>query len=369
MAQTAPKAPQATTNEEPLDEDEFIWTSPPLQNPTALTIKIQNYEQSALHCPICQQFFTNAVTLKCQHAFCSECIRRGMGEMQSRRRERCCPVCNEKVVGNLETNLVPCWALQVAVNQYKAMRGFLYQNVVRGVMSENNGSNVNVDRNVEKPSTEENVQKEPKTANGKQIRINDESDEKILIDNITTGRPRRTCRNQNNINYEDEEDTQPQLEKLAPNTNSNATSMEDQSDSNSTPTMSHESASIPTKAALPMEEPSATATYNTSIMSLQSTLSTAIESRSTNTMRPIAMISLHGIKKKKLTSLLAKYDIPTHGSDQDRKNRYKQFIDLWNSECSAMHPRSTKQLVEDLMKRLQSEKVRLKMMRIDMELY
>ena len=74
-------------------------------------------------------------------------------------------------------------------------------------------------------------------------------------------------------------------------------------------------------------------------------------------MKRIPPFRLHGTKKTQLIRFLQEHSLPTHGSDDDRRWRLKNFVDLWNAECDAMRPRSRDKLVNELRLREQREKV------------
>lgn len=288
-----------------------------------------------------------------------------MGEIQARRRGRCCPVCNAKIEKNLASSLTPNYALQVAVNQYKDMRELLYRNVVQGLSVGNDNDCTQNHGCVERSENVEHM-------NGLNGLYGEEKEDVKTNSPIITSskRPRRSCR-KSDVNYEEDQDLKEE-DKWEKNgsdivnhtiqVNTSNEGQEQNEDSNSTPTMNHEESTEvqSTSIALSMPSninPSSSSSTTTTTIVNNNNISTAIESRSRNKMKPMAMISLHGIKKKKLITMLEKHGLPSHGSDSDRRARYKQFVDLWNSECSAMNPRDGRELVNLLISRERQEKV------------
>jgi len=57
------------------------------------------------------------------------------------------------------------------------------------------------------------------------------------------------------------------------------------------------------------------------------------------------------LKRKDLVTLLNKYNIPTHGSVQNMRDRHLAFVTLHNADCDATNPRTYKQLVAEVMRR------------------
>ncbi len=78
-----------------MDDDEYVWVEGPFKNnPPALNHKLKSFEEDALRCPSCREFYTNAVTLRpCHHTFCSQCIRRSLATRNGVKDKQCCPIC------------------------------------------------------------------------------------------------------------------------------------------------------------------------------------------------------------------------------------------------------------------------------------
>lgn len=62
--------------------------------------------------------------------------------------------------------------------------------------------------------------------------------------------------------------------------------------------------------------------------------------------------------RKRLQEMCEKEGLPTKSSDsiQELKDRHEAFINLWNAETDAIHPRSARQLVEEIMNREQQRR-------------
>jgi len=173
----------AAAIQKPPEDHEYIWTSSPFissdttttttnsstntstntstsTTPTTkprkipiLNQQLHDFEKSSLHCPICQEFFTNAVTLKaCNHSFCSECLRKSLAtQWKSIKRSRNCPCCRAKVDDDAKA-IAPNWALQGIVDKYKDLRHNLYKSMIelnnyRSGQLENNGNTTTTSTN------------------------------------------------------------------------------------------------------------------------------------------------------------------------------------------------------------------------------
>jgi hypothetical protein len=107
------------------DNSEYMWIS--LGKKTSpIHRELKDYEQSYLRCPICHDFFKNAVYVKaCHHTFCSECVRRAFKNgLASMRRKQDCPTCKVEIKDE-NAELIPDYGLQRCVNQFQTFRGLL----------------------------------------------------------------------------------------------------------------------------------------------------------------------------------------------------------------------------------------------------
>lgn len=310
-----------------LDGDEFIWSSPDLQS-TPLTTKIQNYEQSALHCFICHQFFTNAVTLRpCNHVFCSECIRKALREGNKIRRMHNCPICKKEVKGKEENYLVPNWGLQVAVDSYREMRSMLHCSIQQGqmdakavkdlTMGSESKKNVEKDYNYSHKSSKADINVLQRVGQG---RTEEESP--------PIKRARRNCRLSHSTYKEDQF-----------NAGENESDKDEDFEINERASLKVISQSIKTN--------STPSPHSTGI---------GVETQSNQKMKRMPPFRFHGTKKTQLIRWCKDHGLPNNGSDDDRKWRLKNYADLWNAECDAMKPRTKKELVKVLRSREQSEK-------------
>jgi E3 ubiquitin-protein ligase RAD18 len=346
--------PSDITSKQLLDEDEFLWSSPPIQK-TSLTNQIQSYEQSTLHCPICHQFFTNCVTLRpCHHVFCSECIRKALKGGNKIRRCHTCPICKVEVKGKEENYLCPNWGLQTAVDKYREMRGLLYRNILDSQNSKSSSSEFDDDPGSTAIAAANGTATTTATATNQSNRSNvcnsihtaaGKGNDSKLDNNLSNNhhlrkRPRRSTRNTAR-SYEESEEDDDDLDQI------------EKSQSPCTKDPLTTSTTIAASAA------TATATSNEHNPT-STKFSTAIKFRtSQDEMKRKPPFIFHSSKRAQLIRWCKENELPSGGTDEERKSRLRLFVDLWNAECDAMNPRSRSELVNELTRREQREKVSL----------
>jgi len=335
-----------------LDDDEFIWSLSPIQ-PNTLTRHLQSYEQGTLHCPLCHQFFKNAVTLRpCHHVFCSECIRKALRDGNQRRRTLNCPFCKVEVMKGKEDNyFVPNWGLQSAVNAYKDLRSSLYQNVLQAQNSLTHIPSQQVQVAQESSSSSTTSLSSTTTltttiATATETSPNDaikrrgtkrKANDEIYIPLNNNGssssstpgtergghdlKKRRSPRGypKENFSYAEEEEKEPlQIQK------------------------GDEQLLKPSVTNVPIAVPSIPNPYKKqkSVTLIQKP-----------PMKRMASYRLYGMKRTQLDKLCNEHGLPTNGNDEDKKSRLKKFVDLYNAECDAEFPRSKQKLVNELRQR------------------
>jgi len=108
------------------DESEYMWISGINKQIQPIHHALKNLEADYLRCPICHEFYRNAVYIKsCHHTFCSECIRIAFKNgLATLRRKQDCPVCKMEVKDE-NTELIPDFGLQRCVSQFQELRGLL----------------------------------------------------------------------------------------------------------------------------------------------------------------------------------------------------------------------------------------------------
>ncbi len=335
-----------------LDEEEWVWTSPPLQTtPTDLTKQIINFEKSATHCPLCHAFFNIPVTLRpCNHVFCSECIRNSLTAVNKIRRCRTCPLCSTEVKGREEDYLVPNWGLTVVIKEYKELRRVLHSHLVdcqqqkREAICDsmnmnaanNNSTNSSGTSGIDNGNVEKNQEKE----------LN-ETTFNENCQNTHSKRPRRNCQKKNDPNYNEDQSFDHEIETVnqPPERASPLQPPNNQIKNTSTTTMitNNNKNNIPCNIS------------DTNINNLNNITNIPITNQSN--MKRIPPFRFHGTKKTQLIQWCQKHGLSPDGSDDDRKWRLKNFAVLWNAECDAMIPRSKEELVMALKVRERCEKV------------
>jgi len=342
-----------------LDDDEFIWTSPPLEK-TALTKQIQEYENSSLHCPICHQFFINCVTLRCpsNHAFCSECIRKALSEGNKMRRCHSCPICKKEVKGKEENYLCPNWGLQIAVDKYREMRDELYRSVLEGQ---------GLKKQVETSNQNQSSSKDDIGLNGQQCNEQNtdskQQQDKENQEHAGNTRPRRSCRN-NSPNYKEVEQADLPANKPVNNNDDLYKPDDDDDVNNSTEIQSTNNLGIAsstndtiTSMNNSNDTSSATATATATAATSLPKPTESNHNNITNNMKRMPHFRFHGAKRSQLVRWCEENGLPVDGSDDDKKSRLKNYVILWNAECDSRNPRSQAELIKELKSRELSEKV------------
>lgn len=244
-----------------MEDSEYMWLS---TSKAPINHALQDYEQSYLRCPICREFYRNAVYIKsCHHTFCSECVRKAFKEgIANMRRRQECPCCKIEIKDE-NAELIPDFGLQRCVNEFQKFRGLLK-------------SALDDSSNRHSPAATSDVN------DGKSV----------TIETRVSKRIRR-------LNCDDV--------KCDSNTSS-----------------SLQSRSFTVKASTdvaflcPQRKP--TPHY-------------------------------HGMKKKQLESLCRDAGLPSNGSEEELKERHRNFILLWNSECDSETPRSEAEIVREIIRR------------------
>lgn len=204
--------------------------------------------------------------------------------------------------------MVPNWGLQTAVEKYKEMRRLLYQNIL--------------DSQQQQKQQQEKVQV-PSTFNDGSCN----GDESMSSTSASVSMRTRQSVRQDSQNHTDgsqcgnENENKNKSDNLCyPNANA-----------------------VATAASVPAISTAAT----TAIISTGRTM----------TMKRMPSYHLHNTKKTQLKRWCQDNGLSTHGTDEDKKWRLRNFVDLYNAECDAMNPRSRSVLVRELERREKDEKV------------
>ncbi|KAL3798235.1 hypothetical protein ACHAW5_008316 [Stephanodiscus triporus] len=64
-----------------------------------------------------------------------------------------------------------------------------------------------------------------------------------------------------------------------------------------------------------------------------------------------ATVSYHTMNRKKLVDICRGEGLSTHGNEAELKQRHSDYITLYNSECDSEHPRSVKELLNEIKSR------------------
>ena len=72
-----------------------------------------------------------------------------------------------------------------------------------------------------------------------------------------------------------------------------------------------------------------------------------------------ATVSYHNMNRKKLVDVCRKEGLNTQGNEAELKQRHSDYITLYNAECDSEHPRSVRELLNEIKSREMSIKVRI----------
>jgi len=134
-------------------DGEDMWVSPPhFSSNNALHSGLKDLEHS-LRCLICREFMTAPVSIvPCQHAFCSECIRKHFTQgMRSLKRQAFCPVCLDQVKDtppHFNKSLQSNRSMELVILKFQALRANLKGALQQNSSNENATSTMNDASNV-----------------------------------------------------------------------------------------------------------------------------------------------------------------------------------------------------------------------------